>query len=242
MSGSAPAGPPDGVTPHVLVADIGAPVLEAATFHHLSRVRRLRAGSAVTVTDGRGGWRAAAFVGTEALEPVGAVAVTPRPEHEVTVAFGLTKGVKPDWTVQKLTEIGVDRIVPFRAERSVVQWDESKAAAHRTRMESIARAALEQCHRVWLPEIEGVATVAELAARGAVRADRGGSPLQPGQRFVAVGPEGGWSDAERTVLTSSISLGEHVLRAETAAITAGMVLCTIRSGLVRPVGDPKPET
>jgi len=223
--------PPGGAAPHVLVADVDDPRLDDAALHHLARVRRLRVGDGLTVTDGAGAWRPARFGGGPVLEPSGEVVRVPRPTPELTVAFALTKSDKPDLVVQKLTELGVDRIVPFRAERSVVRWDEAKAARHHERLVAIARAACEQAHRCWVPVVERVTDVADLAARGAVRLDRGPVGLTPADTVVAVGPEGGWTEAERAALPRTTGLGPHVLRAETAAITAGALLGALRSGL-----------
>jgi len=228
------AEPLGGAAPHVLVADVEAPVLDEATLHHVSRVRRLRPGDALTVTDGAGAWRPARFTGGTAVDPAGEVAHVPAPSPEITVAFALTKGDKPELVVQKLTELGVDRIVPFRAARSVARWDEAKAARHHQRLVAVARGACEQSHRCWLPVVEPVADVAELARRGAVRLDRGSAGLSLDRPFVAVGPEGGWSDEERDLLAGCAGLGPHVLRAETAAITAGALLGAMRSGMVAP--------
>ena len=225
--------PPDGAAPHVLVDDVEAPVLSDDARHHLDRVRRLRDGDALTVTDGRGAWRAARFRGRAEVDPDGSVITVPAPAPEVTVAFALTKSDKPDLVVQKLTELGVDRIVPFRADRSVVRWDETKAARQHERLVAIARSACEQSHRCWLPVVEPVTDVADLAARGAVRLDRGPVGVSLDRPVVAVGPEGGWSDRERAALPDAAGLGPHVLRAETAAITAGALLGAMRSGWAR---------
>lgn len=225
-------GPPDGTAPHVVVADVERPALDAEAQHHLARVRRLREGDPMTVTDGRGHWRSCAFSSDGDPVPSGEVVVVDAPEPLITVAFALTKGDRPDLTVQKLTELGVDRIVAFRAERSVVRWDRAKEAKQLERWRAIVRGAVEQSHRCWLPEIAGIADVAELAALGAVRVDRGGGPPRLAHGVVAVGPEGGWSEAERRALPIAVGLGPHVLRAETAALTTGAVLCSIRSGLV----------
>ena len=217
---------------HVLVDDVEAPALDEDARHHLQRVRRLRPGTSVTVTDGRGRRRACRLV-EDGLEPDGPVELVPRPDPPVTVAFALTKGDKPELVVQKLTELGVDRIIPFRAERSVVRWDEARAAHNAERWRAVARAALEQSLGCWLPEVADVADVDHLVTLGAARADRHGSPPSLARSVVAVGPEGGWSDTERERLPEAVGLGQQVLRAETAALTAGMLLCSIRSGLVR---------
>lgn len=228
--------PPDGSAPHVLVTDVDALGVDDATWHHLLRVRRVRVGAAVTVTDGAGRWRPCRLAGPTSLEPDGDVVSLTRPDPEITVAFALTKGEKPELVIQKLTELGVDRIVPFRAARSVVRWDADKAEAAHRRWTTVARAALEQAKRCWLPQLDPISDVADLAGRGAARVDRGGDVPSLARSVVAVGPEGGWNDRERELLPTAISLGPHVLRAETAALTAGVVLCSLRSGLVASPG------
>jgi 16S rRNA (uracil1498-N3)-methyltransferase len=145
---------------------------------------------------------------------------------DLGVAFALTKGDKPEFVVQKLTELGVRRIVPFRADRSVVRWDDAKADRNHERLVAIAVSALEQSRGAWLPIVEPLTDPASLASRsGVVRADRGGRNMLVGQdRLVVVGPEGGWTEAERLALPDSVGLPGGVLRAETAAIVAGALL------------------
>lgn len=221
-------GVPDEGGPLVFVDDLDRPHLADADHHHLARVRRVRDGDAVIVADGRGGWRRARFRGHEP-EPVDAVQAVPAPEPPLAVAFALVKGTKPDLVVQKLTELGIDRIIPFEATRSVVRWDPAKAGAAHERLVRIAREAAMQSRRAWLPTIEPVAGFAEVASRpGAVVADRGGVPIDASHRLVLVGPEGGWSDDERAQGLPAVALGDAVLRAETAAIAAGVLLGAYR--------------
>ncbi|MFM7062011.1 MAG: RsmE family RNA methyltransferase, partial [Actinomycetes bacterium] len=104
----------------VLVADLDAPALGADEVHHLARVLRLRPGTEVCATDGRGGWRHTASVDGDRLEPTGERYLEPRGEPLLTVAFAPVKGDRPELVVQKLTEVGVDRIVPLVTARSVV--------------------------------------------------------------------------------------------------------------------------
>ncbi len=73
----------------------------------------------------------------------------------LTVGFALVKGERPELIVQKLTELGIDRIVPFVAERSVVRWDGDRAAGHVERLRRVAREAAMQSRRCWLPEVVG---------------------------------------------------------------------------------------
>ncbi|MFN0092379.1 MAG: RsmE family RNA methyltransferase [Acidimicrobiales bacterium] len=216
---------------HVFVEDLAAPRLEASDRHHLERVLRLRRGAELTVSDGRGGLRSCRF--GPVLEPLGEVVVEPAPQPPITVAFSLVKGDRPAWIVQKLTELGVDRMIPLVAARSVVRWPPEKAAGHLERLHRVAREAAMQCRRTWLPVLEPTAAFAELAARSdACVADAWGGPPSLARPTVLVGPEGGWDDVERHAPAPKIVLGAHVLRAETAAVTAAALLVAIRLGIV----------
>lgn len=224
--------PADLPGPMVLVADPARPELPDDAVHHLTRVLRLRPGAPIVVADGRGSWAPAVLAGDGAVEPAGPVASVPAPVPALTVAFALVKGAKPELVVQKLTELGVDRIVPFRAERSVVRWDEAKAAKAVARLRAVAARATEQCHRPWLPEVAEVSDLPALVAAGAALADRGGEPVTLAHTTVAVGPEGGWSEGEQALAAPRVRLTDHVLRAETAAVTAGALLAALRAGSV----------
>jgi 16S rRNA (uracil1498-N3)-methyltransferase len=227
-----------GVTPltaraHVFVADVGAPRLSSDDHHHLARVLRLGPGSDVTVGDGSGRWRAARLTAGVDVDVTGEIVADARPEPVITVAFALVKGNRPELTVQKLTEVGVDRIVPFTAERGVVRWDEGKAGRQLVRLTDIARQAAMQCRRTWLPRVDRVATFTEMASiGGATMADIDGDPPSLDRPVVLVGPEGGWSPTERDSGLPLTRIGAHVFRAETAAITAGGILTALRSHLV----------
>lgn len=216
---------------HVFVGSLDDLVLDDDDRHHLERVLRLREGEGVTAADGRGAWRPCTWR-SGALAPAGDVVVERPPSPAVTVAFALTKGEKPELTVQKLTEVGVDRIVPFAAGRSVVRWDDAKAARNVERLRRVAREAAMQSRRAFLPEVDDVRSFAEVAALpGAALADAGGDPPSLARPTVLVGPEGGWSDEERAAGLPAVALGPHVLRAETAAIVAGALVVALRSSL-----------
>ena len=220
---------------HVFVDDVDAPVLSSGDAHHLRRVLRLRPDEIVAVSDGAG--RARPFRFGPPLEPAGDASYEPAPSPAITVAFALTKGERPEWVVQKLTEVGVDRIVPFVASRSIVRWDETKSAREVERWRRIARDAAMQSRRMWLPEVDQVrdfATVVDAIGAGACLADRAGGAPALSRPAVLVGPEGGWSDDERACGLPVVGLGRHVLRAETAAVAAGVVLSGLRAGLIRP--------
>lgn len=221
---------------HVLVADVGETTLADVHHHHLGRVLRLRRGDCITVTDGKGTWRSANLGSgwpTRAdIEWNGELAVVARRLLPVSVGFALTKGDKPETVVQKLAELGVDRIVPFVAEHSVAKWDADKAVRNVARLRVIAAEALQQSRQAWLSDITEMTSFAALAGGNTddefgppARADRGGVALLASTvRFVLVGPEGGWSEAEREQLREPVGMAPAVLRAETAAIVAGSLL------------------
>ena len=90
-----------------------------------------------------------------------------------------------------------------------------------------------QCRRTRLPEVGAVANFARMATLpGASLAEGDGEPPSLSVRTVLIGPEGGWSPAERGFGLPLVRLGAHTLRSETAAITAGALLVAIRSHIV----------
>lgn len=213
---------PDRRWPFAFVADLDGPQLSSDDRHHLERVRRLRPGDPLTVGDGAGRFRPARFGSAVVLEVDGEVVVQPAPARPVTIAFALTKRDKPELVVQKLVEIGVTRIVPFVAARTVVRWDEGKAERNLERWRAIGREAAAQAHRPWLAAIDPVTTFAAVAALpGAALTVPDGSPFPAGATTLLVGPEGGWASEEEAVGLPRVAIGPHVLRAETAALVAG---------------------
>jgi len=205
--------------------------------HHLQRVRRLRVGEQVTVADGAGRWRRYAITASEPgrLRLVGEsdVAIDPEPVPAVAVAVALTKGTKLEVVVAQLTELGVTRIEPVRARRSVVRWDAARADAATKRLAAVAREAAMQCRRARIPEVVAVGDLADLAGRpGLVVASRDGGPadalaLPPGGTWtVVVGPEGGFEpgEVESLAATGALALSRYVLRAQTAPVVAAALL------------------
>jgi 16S rRNA (uracil1498-N3)-methyltransferase len=243
-----------GPATHVFVDDLSEPSLSDEDRRHLERVLRLRPGEEVTAADGEGGWRRLRYAGSGRVEPDGDIEHRPAAEPAISVGFALMKGERPEWTVQKLTEAGVDHIVPFVAARSVVRWDGEKGARQVTRLRAIARSAAMQSRRVRLPVVHDVtdfATAAALAVNlgggstghgglagsgGAALAHPGGRPPSLDRPALLVGPEGGFSDEELGYGLPAVGLGPTTLRAETAALAAGVLLCALRGNLVLPVG------
>lgn len=202
--------------------------------HHLRRVLRLADGTEVELADGTGASAHGRLQGDEvtltAVTPPAAPS-TPR----LTVAQALPKGRKLDEVVRQVTELGVDRIVPVAAERSVARLDGAKAAKAVERWAAVARAACEQARRPARPEVvtpivpgaltgEGRAVlVAEPSATDPLHAVAA-ELVAADEVVIAVGPEGGWSEGELAELTAAgatpVRLGPHVLRTEHAAAAA----------------------
>jgi 16S rRNA (uracil1498-N3)-methyltransferase len=218
---------------HVLVSSdqlsaSGAVVIDADTEHHLRRVLRLRDGESVSVTDGVGRWLLATTViagSVMRLEPVSGLVTEPERSRPITIAVAMPKGDRLDWLVQKVTELGVDRIVLLHAQRSVVRWKPERTAAQLERLQRISDEACRQSRRVWRVAIdEPVEATTVLGSF--IAAEPGGRDLAPGDRSVAIGPEGGWSVDELDQAAELVSLGPNILRTETAAVAASTLCVT----------------
>ena len=160
---------------------------------------------------------------------------------ELIVAVGLVKEQKMDLILQKLTELGVNRIIPIKFSRSIVNLDDKKIDKKIVRWTSICKEASEQAKRNVIPIIDRPITVKELTKIEAdkklvasVREDKNfiSNYLQNNQKgvkiLVVIGPEGGIADKEEDILIvngfDSVSLGKSVLRVETAAIYVASVI------------------
>jgi 16S rRNA (uracil1498-N3)-methyltransferase len=228
----------------VYVDDLGAPRPSEDDVHHLLHVLRLRAGEVVIAADGAGAFvpcvireGAAGSRGrgrVEALSPdvldVSGTVQSVGREPSRRVAFALPKGERAEWTVQKLTEIGIDEIVPLLTDRTVVRLDVAEGLRRAERFRRIAREAGAQSRRLHLPVVAAPTTMEALletldAAGGEVAvAEPGGGPLTTAISTVLVGPEGGWSERELELIPTRVGLGSGVLRTETAALVAATLL------------------
>jgi 16S rRNA (uracil1498-N3)-methyltransferase len=212
---------------HVVVDDVASPRLSADALHHLGRVLRLRRGEIVTVTDGAGRWRRTEFTGG-GVAPTGEVVTERRPDPRLTIAVAPPKGERLEWLVGKCTEVGIDRLVLLEAEHSIVRWPEDRAVRQLDRLRRVAAEAASQSRRVWLPELAGPTPAIELLP-GFAAAEPGGRPLRADDTAVAIGPEGGWAPKELEVAASEVSFGPNVLRVETAAVAAAVLMVSLRS-------------
>jgi 16S rRNA (uracil1498-N3)-methyltransferase len=235
---------PAGTVKRLFVPNLaeGSLAVSGADHHYLVHVLRAVAGEGVVLFDGRGGEASARIerIGEQSL--VLAVAAPTRaraPRLELTLLVSLLKGEKMDLVVQKATELGAARIVPLRAERSVERLLEGRAGARVARWQKIAREAARQCGRADAPDIAAPHAPAEAFSAAAgfrvlfqertETSIRQALPATPPERAAAaVGPEGGFTDAEVAAARAAgfviCGLGPRVLRAETAALAALVII------------------
>jgi 16S rRNA (uracil1498-N3)-methyltransferase len=216
-----------GSAAHVFVSSLESPELTDEDDHHLRKVLRIRDADVVTLCDGAGTWVAARLT-------AGGLAVDSEPTTEValrpaTVISAIPKGDRPEWMVQKLTEIGATAIGFMDCARSVVRWDAARAAKQVERFRRIAREAAMQSRRLWLPQVLDVVQFDE--AKSSVScavADPDGGYLAADTDTLLIGPEGGFTEGELNSVSRLVALSPSVLRVETAALAAGFLL-TLRN-------------
>lgn len=207
--------------------------------HHAVAVRRLRVGEDVVLTDGTGH----RVVGTVAdtgkrvfRVAVTSAVVVARPAPSFTVVQALPKGDRGELAVEVLTEIGVDRIVPWAASRSVAVWKGERAARSHAKWQATAREAGKQSRRSWLPTVTTLASTEEVvslvasASLVAVLHEDATTSLASldvptdGEIVVVVGPEGGIAPEELAAFEAAgavtVRLGDEVLRTSTAGVAA----------------------
>ena len=206
---------------------------------HAADVRRLRVGEAVDVSDGCG--RVVHGTVTAVARGRISIAVQSRevvaaPSPRFVVVQALAKGGRDLDAVEAMTEVGADEIVAWTAERSVARPTERTLA----RWTSTAREAAKQSRRVWIPDVAGPLSTAEVCARldaatlaialheDAPESLASLSLPDDGDVILVVGPEGGLTpdelEAFETVGARACRLGESVLRTSTAGVAALSVM------------------
>jgi 16S rRNA (uracil1498-N3)-methyltransferase len=127
--------------------------------------------------------------------------------------------------VQKVTELGVDRLVLLHADHSVVRWKADRVERHLARLQRIADEALRQSRRVVRLTIDAPTPAVDVLG-SYVLAEPGGRALTVDDTVVAVGPEGGWSETELGIGGDRVDLGDTILRTETAAVAVSTLCVT----------------
>lgn len=216
----------------------GEAELRGEDARHLTRVLRAEAGQQYEISDGRAAYLAAIAeargdrVVFRVVEPV----ASPELPVRITLAAALFKFDRFEWMIEKATELGVECILPVEAARTEKGLF-AAAAKRAARWARIAHEAGQQSRRLRAPEIRPAVRWPQVLQEGPdyrYFLDEAGAPplvrLLPAGRprgtrvALLVGPEGGWTDAERQAATTAAwipaSLGPQVLRAETAAAAA----------------------
>ncbi len=223
-------------------------VLAGPEGRHAATVRRLRPGERADVGDGAGlvAECVVAAAGPGGLElTVRARRQVPQPDLTVTVVQAIPKGDRGELAVEELTEVGVDRIIPWAAARCIPRWQGARGERSLTKWRVTAREAAKQSRRAWIPEVTDAASLRQVSqaisqSACAIVLDPdaavglGQLSLPPsGDLLVVVGPEGGVTEAEseafRLAGATAGLLGPTVLRTSTAGTVAAAVLLS-RSG------------
>ncbi len=212
-----------GSASHVFVESLDVPVLHDDDEHHLRRVLRIRQTDSITVGDGAGGWLVANLL-ADGLSVASSPMFEPAPPS-TTVLSAIPKGDRPEWIVQKLTEVGVTSIGFIHCARSVVHWDESRRPRQMERLRRVAREAAMQSRRLWLPQLRDVQPFDEaIKSISCAIADPDGDAMTADIDTVLVGPEGGFTEGELGAAARRVAFSGNVLRVETAALTAAILL------------------
>lgn len=212
--------------------------VEGDVYRHLFRARRVAVGEVLRVVDGggRARWGAVARVEKSWGEVVlGEAAPSGEPTVRVDLLVATLRPERASWLVEKATEVGIHAIRFLHTERAPRTFGPGTVE----RLRRVAIAAVEQCGRARVPEVTGTHEWDEVATLTAILPDRrlldpesqdlGLTPAHTPAALL-VGPEGGWSPAERAILLTTgfrpVGLGPRILRAETAAVVgaAGMIL------------------
>jgi len=206
--------------------------------HHAFHVLRLRSGSAVRAFDGHGHEYDASIESATAKTVLARIGepTTPAPESPLrtVLAFAPLNADLAGLVVQKAVELGVTQLCPLLSARTEPAGRATLAAARIERLQRIAVSATAQCGRAHVPDVRPL-SFAELLTtpidgpkllcceRTAARPFPDFTP-PPSQALLAIGPAGGWEDAEIERASAAgfalVALGPRVLRAETAALTA----------------------
>lgn len=222
-------------------------VLEPKQLHYLRDVLRLAPDEELEIFDGRGNGHRARLRGDRLA--LGERLPSASRAVDVVLAQALAKGEKMDLVVQKATELGASRIAPVITERTVVRVEGERGAAKAERWRRIAQEAARQCGRSDVPRVDEPMEWAALLKAAAGQPDRRGLLLDPEERalrlgdaargagklLLAVGPEGGFSAAERDAALRAgmvaAGMGPRVLRTETAGLAALAVVLHVHGEL-----------
>ncbi|MGE0115930.1 MAG: 16S rRNA (uracil(1498)-N(3))-methyltransferase [Steroidobacteraceae bacterium] len=217
--------------------------LPASGANHLVRVLRLREGAALIVFDGAGHEHHAEISrvdGNKVRVRVGnkLAGTTESPLH-ITLAQGISRGERMDWTLQKATELGVSAIAPVLTARSVVRLDDKQSGKKQEHWQGIVIGACEQSGRSIVPTVQTPVSLRNylnnhnkdgmrFVLSPTAPASLAGLSSLSSKVELLIGPEGGLDDDEVMQAENAgfipVRLGPRVLRTETASVVALSVL------------------
>jgi 16S rRNA (uracil1498-N3)-methyltransferase len=214
-------------------------VLSGPEAKHAVTVRRMLQGEAVAVSDGAGVKIRGQVtkVGKDTLEiNVESVEVIPAPSVQLHLVQALAKGDRDELAIQACTELGLQGVIPWQADRSISIWKDEKKTKGQTRWQTIVAEAAKQSLRAYVPVVEQVQNSQELVSKlsnfdlvlildpEAKQSIAQWALPAEGSVALVVGPEGGMSEAELEAFAvagfSSVRLGSGVLRTSTAGMAA----------------------
>ncbi|PIP21320.1 MAG: 16S rRNA methyltransferase [Candidatus Omnitrophica bacterium CG23_combo_of_CG06-09_8_20_14_all_40_11] len=216
-------------------------ISDPGIIHHIKDVLRLKIGDEVIVCDEKGNVYNSVMEGLTSKNMALKIkapktASATEKKIRITVACAIPKKSKFDDIVDKLTQLGVDRIIPMQTERVIVKLDVRKANSRLSRWEKIALSASEQSRRNNLPSIEPIKSIQQILSEAAdydlklipALIDKRKNlkeifcTTRPKNILVLIGPEGDFTPEEvnlaKNVGCIPVTLGDFVLRVETAAV------------------------
>lgn len=241
--------------------DIDAATLQMGQDAHLggdegrhALVKRIARGEKIDLVDGKGLRLACEVTSCEASGVrirVVSRNVEDKASPRITLVQALAKGGRDEQAVETATEVGVDHVIPWQANRSIVRWNATRATKGHNKWESVAISAAKQARRAWIPDISSVVGTNELSAWLHDVVNTGGVALicheeasaalvtylrerddtlsQTPHIVIVVGPEGGISPEEISTLEEAgatpVLLGPHILRSSTAGPIAAALVC-----------------
>jgi 16S rRNA (uracil1498-N3)-methyltransferase len=218
--------------------DLNAPVfnISGTEAHHALRVRRVKESEKLVVTDGQGLVADVEVLtigpGEQLTVKVLAKRIKQQESPKIIVAQALAKGERAELAIEILCEVGVDEIIPWQANRSIVKWDNEKLSKGRDKWQAIAKESTKQSRRAFFPIVSDALDSSELSNQfdkyeqvvvldpdSEIKFSKLTADLKNNVLLV-IGPEGGIDESEMDLFTKAgankASLGETILRTSTA--------------------------
>ena len=206
--------------------------------HHLVRVLRAKKGDKVEIADTGELY----LCEIKSLEPLELAVLEslykPKPlPFTIVLAFALLKGGHDELVLQKGTELGVSEFAPYISSRTIIRLDQKDKEKRQGRFEKIVQSSCEQCKRIDIPKVDGILSFDKMTdmefdhaffayeglSHESFNLAKEAANVKQGERvLLVIGPEGGFDEKEVALAVKKgltpVSLGQRILRAETASI------------------------